>query len=75
MATVGRNKAVADFKTVKIQGFLRVGVVAGGSSALYPGRSEQGLLCLLNWMWNYFNYNQSLTHDFLSQKGESRERA
>ena len=59
MATVGRNKAVAEFKKVHMSGF-----VAWIMWLVVHLRSILGvrnkLVVLLNWMWNYFSYSQSL---------------
>lgn len=59
MATVGRNKAVVDLKNWKTQGFLAWGMwlfvhlfyLLGGKNKLFV---------FLNWLWNYFTYDQSL---------------
>ncbi len=59
MATVGRNKAVAEFKRVKIYGFL-----AWLMWLLVHLRPILGvrnkLIVMFNWMLNYFSYSQSL---------------
>ncbi|MCH4018285.1 MAG: NAD(P)/FAD-dependent oxidoreductase [Prevotella sp.] len=69
MATVGRNKAVADFKTVKIQGFFAwvLWLVVHLRSIL--GVRNKAVV-LLNWVWNYFNYNQSLRMIFYPKKAK-----
>lgn len=74
MATVGRNKAVAEFSNIKMSGF-----VAWVMWLVVHLRSILGvrnkLVVLLNWMWNYFNYNQSLRMIFYPKKAkEIRER-
>ncbi len=74
MATVGRNKAVAEFSNIKIQGF-----VAWVLWLVVHIRSILGVrnkvIVLLNWIWNYFNYNQSLRMIFYPRKAkEVRER-
>lgn len=59
MATIGRNKAVAEFKTGKTQGFF-----AWVLWLIVHLRSILGIrnkmVVLLNWIWNYANYKQSL---------------
>ena len=59
MATVGRNKAVADLK-----GFRLHGVIAWVIWLLVHLMSILGvrnkLIVLINWTWNYFTYDQSL---------------
>jgi NADH dehydrogenase len=69
MATIGRNKAVAEFSTIKMQGF-----VAWLMWLVVHLRSILGVrnkvIVLLNWIWNYFNYNQSLRMIFYPQKAK-----
>ena len=74
MATIGRNKAVAEFSKIKMQGF-----VAWMLWLVVHLRSILGVrnkvIVLLNWVWNYFNYNQSLRMIFYPLKAkEVRER-
>lgn len=59
MATVGRNKAVAEFKTVKTQGWLAwiLWLVVHLRSILGV---RNKINVLLNWIWSYFTYDQSL---------------
>ena len=40
MATVGRNRAVAEFSKVKMQGMVCLGDVARCSSAFYPWSTQ-----------------------------------
>ena len=67
MATVGRNKAVCEFAGLKLSGF-----VAWLMWLVVHLRSILGVrnkvVVLLNWMWNYFNYNQSLRMIFYPTK-------
>ena len=42
MATVGRNRAVAEFSKIKTQGWFAWSVVAGSSFAFYSWRAQQG---------------------------------
>jgi NADH dehydrogenase len=70
LATVGRNKAVADIKKIKLQGFL-----AWAVWLLVHLRSILGvknkLMVLINWIWNYVMYDQSLRFIFRSRpKGD-----
>lgn len=59
LATIGRNKAVADLDKVKLHGFI-----AWMVWLLVHLRSILGvrnkLLILINWVWNYFTYDQSM---------------
>lgn len=74
MATVGRNKAVAEFATFKMSGFFAwfMWLVVHLRSIL--GVRNKAIV-LLNWIWNYFNYNQSLRMIFYPQKArEIKER-
>lgn len=67
MATVGRNKAVCEFANIKMHGFL-----AWVMWLVVHLRSILGVrnktVVLLNWMYNYFNYNQSLRMIFYPKK-------
>lgn len=67
MATVGRNKAVAEFDTVHIKGFFAWFVWLFVHLRSILGVRNR-LVVLLNWIWNYFNYNQSLRMIFYPQK-------
>lgn len=74
MATVGRNKAVAEFATFRMSGFFAwfMWLVVHLRSIL--GVRNKAIV-LLNWIWNYFNYNQSLRMIFYPQKArEIKER-
>ena len=74
MATVGRNKAVAEFAKIKMKGFGAwfMWLVVHLRSILGV---RNKMVVLLNWMWNYFNYNQSLRMIFYPKKAkEIRER-
>lgn len=59
MATVGRNRAVAEFSKVKMQGWFAwmMWLVVHLRSIL--GVRNKAVV-LLNWMWNYFTYDQSM---------------
>ncbi len=74
MATVGRNRAVAEFSKVRMAGF-----VAWVMWLVVHLRSILGvrnkIVVLLNWMWNYFSYSQSLRMIIYAKKAkEVRER-
>ena len=59
MATVGRNKAVADLKGFRLHGmiawmiwlFVHLMSILGAKNKIFV---------FINWMWNYFTYDQSL---------------
>ena len=59
MATVGRNRAVAEFKNIKMAGFFAwlMWLVVHLRSILGV---RNKIIVLFNWMWNYFSYSQSL---------------
>jgi NADH:ubiquinone reductase (H+-translocating) len=69
MATVGRNKAVAEFSKIKLQGFIAwvLWLVVHIRSILGV---RNKVIVLLNWIWNYFNYNQSLRMIFYPTKAK-----
>ena len=74
MATVGRNKAVTEFAHIRLKGFWAwlMWLVVHLRSIL--GVRNKAVV-LLNWMWNYVNYNQSLRMIFYPQKAtEIKER-
>lgn len=59
MATIGRNRAVAEFKNVKMNGFLAwVMWLVVHLRSILGVRNKANVL--LNWVWNYFTYDQSL---------------
>lgn len=59
MATVGRNRAVAEFKKIKMGGALAwfMWLVVHLRSILGV---RNKLMVFINWVWNYFSYGQSL---------------
>lgn len=74
MATVGRNRAVAEFSKVKMHGFT-----AWLMWLFVHLRSILGvrnkLIVLLNWIWNYISYSQSLRMIVYAKKAkEVKER-
>ena len=59
MATVGRNRAVAEFSKVKMQGwFAWVMWLVVHLRSILGVRNK--VIVLLNWVWNYFTYDQSM---------------
>jgi len=69
MATVGRNKAVAEFSKIKMQGFIAwVMWLVVHLRSILGVRNK--VIVFLNWIWNYFNYNQSLRMIFYPEKAK-----
>lgn len=59
MATVGRNRAVAEFSSFKLQGwFAWVLWLVVHLRSILGVRNKINVL--LNWMWDYFTYDRSL---------------
>ena len=69
MATVGRNRAVAEFSEVKMAGFF-----AWVMWLLVHLRSILGIrnksIVFLNWVWNYVSYAQSLRFIVYARKAK-----
>lgn len=59
MATIGRNKAVADLPYVKFQGFFAWVVWMLVHLMSIVGIKNR-LFIFINWVWNYITYDQSL---------------
>lgn len=59
LATVGRNKAVADLKKIKMQGFFAWVVWMTVHLRSILGVKNR-LIVLINWVWSYFTYDQSI---------------
>ena len=59
MATIGRNKAVADLPWLKTSGFFAWVLWLLVHLASLIGFKNK-LFVLINWMWNYLTYDQSL---------------
>ncbi|MGL4994128.1 MAG: NAD(P)/FAD-dependent oxidoreductase [Bacteroidales bacterium] len=59
LATVGRNKAVADLPGIKIRGFFAwvIWLVVHLRSILGV---KNKISVLMDWMWNYFSYGRSI---------------
>lgn len=74
MATVGRNRAVAEFSKVKMQGwFAWVMWLVVHLRSILGVRNK--VVVLLNWVWNYFTYDQSMRMIVYARKAkEIRDR-
>lgn len=74
MATIGRNKAVAELHTLKTQGwFAWVLWLVVHLRSILGVRNKINVL--LNWIWSYLTYDQSLRLIVYAQKAkEVRER-
>lgn len=66
LATVGRNKAVADFANIKTQGWFAwiVWLVVHLRSIL---GIRNKLMVLINWIWSYITYDQSMRLIFFAK--------
>lgn len=69
MATVGRNRAVAEFSEIKMAGFWAwiMWLVVHLRSIL--GIRNKSIV-LFNWIWNYFSYAQSLRFIVYARKAK-----
>lgn len=74
MATVGRNRAVAEFNKVKMQGwFAWVMWLVVHLRSILGVRNKT--VVLLNWMWSYFTYDPSMRMIVYARKAkEVRDR-
>jgi NADH:ubiquinone reductase (H+-translocating) len=59
MATIGRNRAVADLSYIKFSGFIAWLTWMFVHLMAIVGVKNR-LLIFINWMWNYLTYDQSL---------------
>ncbi len=59
LATIGRNRAVADFKRIKFQGWF-AWVIWGIVHLLYLIGFRNRAVVLLNWVWNYITYDRGI---------------
>lgn len=59
LATVGRNKAVADLNKVKLHGFIAWLVWMGVHLRSILGVKNK-IMVLIEWVWSYFTYDQSI---------------
>ncbi len=74
MATVGRNRAVAEFSKVRMSGFFAwlMWLVVHLRSILGV---RNKIIVLFNWIWNYVSYSQSLRMIVYARKAKGvRER-
>ena len=69
MATVGRNKAVAEFKKIKISGFMAWLMWLFVHLRPILGVRNK-LIVMFNWMLNYFSYSQSLRMIIYAKKAK-----
>lgn len=69
MATVGRNRAVAEFQKINLHGFFAwlIWLVVHLRSILGV---RNKLIVLFNWMWNYLSYSQSLRMIIYAKKAK-----
>lgn len=58
MATIGRNKAVVDLKNLRFGGFLAWLIWMMIHLVSLVGFRNR-IVLLVNWIWNYFNYNKA----------------
>lgn len=74
MATVGRNRAVAEFSKIKMGGwFAWVMWLVVHLRSILGVRNK--VMVFLNWIWNYFSYGQSLRMIIYAKKAkEVKER-
>ena len=59
MATIGRNRAVADLSFIKFSGFVAWLTWMFVHLMAIVGVKNR-LLIFINWFWNYLTYDQSL---------------
>lgn len=75
MATIGRHKAVMEVFSIKMQGFFAwIGWMFLHLVTLIGFRNK--LVVLLNWMWNYFTYQNAIriiVHPLSKRKETSAE--
>lgn len=69
MATVGRNRAVAEFSKMKFGGFMAwfLWLVVHLRSILGV---RNKIIVLFNWLWNYLSYSQSLRMIIYAKKAK-----
>ena len=69
MATVGRNRAVAEFSKMKFGGFFAwlLWLVVHLRSILGV---RNKMIVLFNWLWNYISYAQSLRMIIYAKKAK-----
>jgi len=69
MATVGRNKAVVDFRTVKIKGYF-AWLIWMFLHLMLILSVKNKLIIFINWAWSYITKNSSLRLILIPQKRE-----
>jgi NADH dehydrogenase len=73
MATIGRNKAVCDLPGIKFTGwFAWVTWLVVHLFSLIGAKNK--VFVFINWIWNYFTYDQSLRLIIKPTKREQREK-
>lgn len=72
MATIGRNKAVCDLPNYKTQGFFAWVLWLVVHLRELIGVKNK-VFVLLNWIWNYMTYDQSLRLIIKSKPTEKKE--
>jgi len=72
MATIGRNKAVCDLPKLKFSGFFAwVRLLFVYLMSLIGFKNK--IIVMLNWMWNYITYDQSLRVIINTKKRKGKE--
>lgn len=71
LATIGRNKAVADLHKIRLSGFSAwlVWMLVHLRSILGV---KNKIIVLIDWMWNYFTYDQAMRFIFFDRKNEPK---
>ncbi|MEP7170216.1 MAG: NAD(P)/FAD-dependent oxidoreductase [Bacteroidota bacterium] len=59
MATIGRNKAVADFKIIKLQGIIAWFIWMFVHLMSIVGFRNR-LIVFINWLWSYLSYDRAI---------------
>ena len=59
MSTIGRNKAVVDFKFFKTQGFIAWFIWCFAHLMFLVGFRNKAVV-FVNWMWSYFSYDRGI---------------
>ncbi len=73
MATIGRNRAVVDLPRLKFQGFFAWIIWLFVHLFSLIGMKNR-LFVFINWVWNYFTYDQSLRLIIHSKNRDVREK-
>jgi NADH:ubiquinone reductase (H+-translocating) len=59
MATIGRNRAVADFPFIRLRGFLAWFLWMAVHLMTLVGFRNR-VVVFINWLWNYFSYDRAI---------------